>query len=115
MSGWQAVFAPAARIYHHLSATSGDTLASYYVGRNTIWMIAKNMPTELLRQHFPAILGAQLQIAADALRNIRGAAARARLLGQLAGLLGLPHQLRKRQIIQRRRRLDDQHLAARLQ
>lgn len=112
--GWQAVFAPAARIYHHLSATGGDTLASYYVGRNTIWMIAKNMPTELLRQHLPAILGAQLQIAVDALRNIRGTAARARLLGQLAGLLGLPRQLRKRQIIQRRRCLDDQLLASRL-
>jgi len=112
--GWQAVFAPSARIYHHLSATGGDTLASYYVGRNTIWMIAKNMPTALVQRYFLAILGAQLQIATDALRHSRGAAARARLRGQLAGLLGLPRQLRKRQIIQRRRRLDASTLATRL-
>ncbi len=112
LMGWQAVFAPAARIYHHLSATGGDTLSSYYVGRNTIWMIAKNMPTELVRQHFLEIVSAQLRIAIDALCNIRGAAARARLLGQLAGVLGLPRQLRKRQLIQRRRRLDDRTLAA---
>jgi GT2 family glycosyltransferase len=110
--GWQAVFAPQARLYHHLSATGGGVMASYYVGRNTIWLIAKNMPTALLLQHLPKILGAQLQIAVDALRNLRGAAARARLRGQLAGLLGLPRQLRKRQIIQRRRRLADATLAA---
>jgi len=46
--GWGAVFAPAARVYHHLSATGGGVMASYYVGRNTIWTIAKNMPTTLL-------------------------------------------------------------------
>jgi GT2 family glycosyltransferase len=115
LAGWQAVFAPQARIYHHLSATGGGTLASYYVGRNTIWMIAKNMPTALLLRHLPEIVGAQLAVAVDALRNIRGAAARARLRGQVAGLLGLPRQLRKRQIIQRRRRLDDATLAARLE
>jgi len=112
--GYEVVFAPMARIYHHLSATGGGVMASYYVGRNTIWMIVKNMPTPLLLRNLPAILAAQGQIALDALRNIRGAAARARLLGQLAGLAGLPQQLAKRRLIQQRRRIDDAALAARL-
>ena len=47
----------------------------------------------------------------DALRNWRGAAARARLRGQLAGLLGLPQQLQKRRAIQPRRQIEDEELA----
>jgi len=113
LAGYQVIFAPAARIYHHLSATGGGVMASYYVGRNTIWMIAKNMPTALLLRNLPAIVGAQLHIALDALQNFRGEAARARLLGQLAGVAGLPRQLAKRRLIQQRRRLDDETLAAR--
>jgi len=112
--GWSAVFAPAARVYHHLSATGGGVMASYYVGRNTIWTIAKNMPTTLLLRNLPSILLAQLEIAVSALANFRGAAARARLRGQLAGLLGLPAQWRKRQLIQARRLVDDESFALRL-
>jgi GT2 family glycosyltransferase len=105
--GWEATFVAAARVYHHLSATGGGALASYYVGRNTIWLIAKNMPRVLLWRNFPQIIGAQLGIALDALRNWRGEAARARLRGQIAGVLGLPSILRKRATIQPRRILDD--------
>ena len=88
--GWEAVYAPEARLYHHLSATGGGALASYYTGRNTIWVIAKDMPGQLIRRHFGRIAGAQWRVAWDALRAWRGEAARARLRGQLAGLLGLP-------------------------
>ncbi len=112
--GWQVVFAPKARLYHHLSATGGGVLASYYVGRNTIWTIAKNMPASLLWRNLPSIITAQAKIALDALHNIRGAAARARLRGQLAGLLGLPAQLRKRQVIQLRKQVEDEALASKL-
>ena len=112
--GWGAVFAPAARVYHHLSATGGGVMASYYVGRNTIWTFAKNMPTKLLLRNLPSILLGQLEITIDALANFRGAAARARLRGQWAGLLGLPRQLRKRQLIQARRQVDDESFALRL-
>jgi GT2 family glycosyltransferase len=112
--GWQATFVPKARVYHHLSATGGGVLASYFVGRNTIWLIAKNMPRTLLWRNFPRILLAQLLIAIDALRHWRGTAARARLRGQIAGLLGLPSVLRKRATIQPRRILDDFELARRM-
>ena len=109
--GCEAVFAPGARVYHRLSQSGGDTLASYYVGRNTIWLIAKNMPRALLLRNAPQIVGSQLRIALDALRNWRGDAAQARLRGQWAGLLGLPQQLAKRRVIQPRRQLDDSALA----
>ncbi len=101
--GWDAVFAPAARLYHHLSATGGGVLASYYVGRNTIWVIAKDMPGPLIRKHLGRILAGQWRIARDALRAWRGEAARARLRGQLAGLLGLPRVLSWRRAVQKTR------------
>ncbi len=112
LSGWGTVFAPEARVYHHLSATGGGPLASYYTGRNTIWVIVKNMPTPLLRKYWRSIVRAQWHIARDALRAWRGAAARARLRGQMAGLLGIPRMLRKRKAIQAARSVDIEVLDA---
>lgn len=112
--GWDARFVPEARVYHHLSATAGGALAGYYVGRNTIWMIAKNMPRSLLLRNIRTIVGTQLQIAWDALRHWRGEAARARLRGQMAGLIGLTGALAQRRLIQPRRVRDDRLLAARM-
>jgi hypothetical protein len=71
-------------------------LASYYTGRNTLWVIARNWPGPLVRRHWRAIVAAQGRIAWDAIRAWRGAAARARLRGQLAGLAGLPRAWRQR-------------------
>jgi GT2 family glycosyltransferase len=105
LAGYKCVFAPQAVVYHHLSATGGGEIASFYTGRNTLWVLAKNYPGELLRRHWQAIVRTQLSIARDALRAWRGAAARARLRGQLAGLLGLPRWLRKRRAIQARRKV----------
>lgn len=112
--GWESLFVPNARVYHHLSATGGGELASYFVGRNTIWMIAKNMPRTLLWRNLPRILWAQLAVTVSALQHIRGKAAQARVRGQLAGVLGLPNILRKRATIQPRRILDDFELARKL-
>jgi len=98
--GWDAVFAPAARLYHHVSATGGGALASFYTGRNTIWVIAKDMPGPLVRQHFGRIVRAQWQVTCAALAAWRGEAARARLRGQLAGIVGLPKVLRWRRKVQ---------------
>ena len=101
--GWEARFAPAARLYHHLSATGGGTLASYYTGRNTILVIAKDMPGPLIRRHFGRILQAQWRVTRDALAAWRGEAARARLRGQLAGVARLPAALRWRRDVQSQR------------
>lgn len=110
LAGYKAVFAPDAIVYHRLSATGGGEIASYYTGRNTIFVLAKNLPGAIFWQHWPAIVGAQLKIALDAIRAWRGRAARARLRGQLAGLLGLPKWLAKRKAVQQQKRVDDAYL-----
>lgn len=112
--GWRAVFAPEARVYHKMSSSGGDDLSSYYVGRNTLWALVKNMPARLLLRYFPQVVGAQVQIALDALQHVRGRAARNRLRGQAAGLWGLPRQLYKRRLIQQRRWVQDETIAQRL-
>ena len=106
LRGWEAVYAPEARLYHQLSATGGGVLASYYVGRNTLWVIAKDMPGPLIRRHFGRIVRAQARVTRDALRAWRGKSARARLRGQLAGLLGLPRVLGWRAAVQRSRSIE---------
>lgn len=104
--GWQAVFAPEARLYHRLSATGGGTLASFYTGRNTIWVTVKDMPGPLLRRHLGRILRGQARIAWRALRAWRGEAARARLRGLAAGVLGAPLVLTWRGPVQASRTAD---------
>ena len=105
LAGWRTVFAPSAVVFHYLSASGGGVTASYYTGRNTIYVIVKNVPGPLLRKYWPAMLAAQLRISKDALRAWRGAAARSRLRGQVAGLLTWPRMLGKRRAIQHSRRV----------
>ncbi len=94
-SAGRRVFAPGARLYHHLSATGGGTLASYYTGRNTMWVIAKDMPGPLIRRHFGRILGAQwTRHAGRAARVARRGGARHGCAGNWRALLGLPRALR---------------------
>ena len=102
LAGYGIAYAPRAIVYHKISATAGGALASFFVGRNFIWVLAKNYPTSLWKKYWQRIIGAQLQITWDALKNIRGAAARARLRGQVAGLLGLRHWLKRRAEVIRR-------------
>jgi GT2 family glycosyltransferase len=111
LSGWQVMYEPAAVVYHKLKA-SGDAgvSSSYYDGRNFLYLLWKNYPSSLLRRNWRAILLTQLKISSNALRSWRGAAARARLRGQVAGLLGLFKMLPKRRAIQAKRRVDDETL-----
>jgi GT2 family glycosyltransferase len=111
LAGYRALFAPQARVYHQLSATGGGALASFYTGRNTIWVLAKDVPGFLLRRHWRSILLAQRRIAWEALRAWRGEAARARLRGQLAGLWGVPRMLGKRRAVQASKRVSDEYLS----
>ncbi len=101
-AGWQIAYAPRAIVYHHLSATGGGAYGSFYVGRNFICVLAKNYPTSLWKKYWLKILKAQLRITKDALLHFRGSAARARLRGQIAGVLSLPRWLRKRGTVIRR-------------
>jgi GT2 family glycosyltransferase len=110
IAGYRCVYTPKAIAYHRLSATGGGKLASFYNGRNFIYVLAKDYPSSLFRKYWPIILKAQLKIAADALRAWRGEAARARLRGQLAGLKAIPLALSKRQSVYSLRRVPDSYL-----
>lgn len=113
LAGWQVLYLPTAIVYHKLKA-SGTTGAnsSFYDGRNFLYLIWKNYPSGLLRRYWPEILVAQLHIALDAVRSWRGPAARARLRGQMAGILGLAKMWSKRRRIQARRVISDEKLTS---
>ena len=102
LAGYEVAYAPNAIVYHMISATGGGVISSFFVGRNFIWVIAKNYPSGLWKKYWRKILRAQLQITFDALKSWRGAAARARLRGQIAGVLGLPCWLAQRGEVIRR-------------
>ena len=110
LAGWRCVYAPQAIVYHKLSATGGGSTASYYDGRNFIYLLTKDYPGDLWRSHWHAILRTQLSITKSALLAFRGEAARARLRGQIAGLLGIPRMLRKRRAVQRSRTVSKAYL-----
>ena len=110
LKGYRCVYVPDAVVRHHISATGGGTLSSYYVGRNTLWVMARNMPTQVLRRHWSQIVAAQWRITLDALRAWRGRAARARLRGQLAGLLSWPRWLRHRRRLLRQSGVSEDYI-----
>jgi GT2 family glycosyltransferase len=112
LAGWQAVYAPRAVVYHKLSASGAGVTASFHDGRNFIYLLAKDVPDFIWHKYWHRILGAQLKITLDALRAWRGAAARARLLGQLAGLMGLPKMLAKRRAVQAKRSVSEEYIKA---
>ncbi len=105
LAGWRCLYTPAAIVYHRLSATGGGVTASYYDGRNLLYILAKNYPAELWRKHGGSVIRSQMRLALEALRAWRGQAARARLRGMLAGLLSLPRMWKKRRAVQATRRV----------
>ncbi len=110
LAGWQCIYAPRAVVYHKLSATGGGVTASFYTGRNFIYLLVKDLPGKIWRDYWLQILQGQWRIAREALQAWRGAAARARLRGMLAGLLGAPRMLRKRRAVQRGRKVSMEEL-----
>jgi GT2 family glycosyltransferase len=115
LAGWQVLYVPTAVVYHKLKASGGSgEIGSYHDGRNFLYLIWKNYPTSLLRRYWRDIVRAQLKISWQALTAWRGAAARARLRGQLAGLWGVFKMWPKRRQVQAHRRLDDETLMERL-
>jgi GT2 family glycosyltransferase len=110
LTRWSCIYNPKAVVYHKLKATGGGAISSFYDGRNFIYLLAKDYPGDLWRSHWRAIIRAQLRISWQALRAWRGVAARARLRGQLAGLLRLPRILRQRQAVQNSRTVERVYL-----
>jgi GT2 family glycosyltransferase len=110
LAGWRCLYTPQAIVYHHLSATGGGVTASYYDGRNLIFILVKDVPSFVWRRHGFQILRAQARLALEALRAWRGEAARARLRGMLAGIVHLPHAFGKRRATQARRTVTPDYL-----
>jgi GT2 family glycosyltransferase len=108
LRGWSCRYEPAAHVRHLGGASGGGKLESFYNGRNLIRLLARDIPSGLVRCMLPAILRYQSRRARSALASWRGAAARATLRGQLIGLAELPQHLAARPPIQRRRRVSDQ-------
>jgi GT2 family glycosyltransferase len=106
LAGQRSVFAPDARIYHHLSATGGGAFASYWVGRNLLLILAKDVPLPLLFGHAPRIAATYAGRAWRAARSWRGEAARATLRGMAAAIPALPRFWRKRRMLAARYRAD---------
>jgi GT2 family glycosyltransferase len=106
LAGYRCVYAPQAVLYHKVSATGKGTLRSFYVARNTIWTLVKNLPQQLWQRHRREILYAQWRRFASALAAWRGAEARATMRGQLAALTRLRKLVQKRRHVQAMRRVD---------
>jgi GT2 family glycosyltransferase len=101
--GYAIIYAPDAVVYHRLSATGGGPLASYFVARNTVNVMLKDLPGRLLWRNMPNIIGYQTRDVWRTLPHLRESAARARIRGLFAAVRTAPVMLAKRRRIQRSR------------
>ncbi|MEZ4582142.1 MAG: hypothetical protein R3A10_10995 [Caldilineaceae bacterium] len=58
LAGWRCLYQPQARVLHAHSATSGEgsPFKSYLLGRNKVWLLAKNYPQPWLTLYLPVIV-----------------------------------------------------------
>ena len=72
LSGWKCVYVPRAKVLHHVSATASKTSerSIYLAKRNSLWVILKNMPAELLRKYGLSIVA--YHVASDIKWSLRG-------------------------------------------
>ena len=112
LAGWRCIFAPGARVLHDHSATANDSspFKRYHLGRNKVWLVAKNYPMPYLLLYLPVIL--LFDLAAVALVTLGPESASfplasraARVVGRIVGTLTLGRALAKRGSVQRRRRV----------
>jgi GT2 family glycosyltransferase len=101
LAGWCCLLQPQARLLHVHSSTLGDAspFKRFLLGRNKVWLLAKNLPDADLWLHGPAMAGY------DALAVSYGIAQRGDLVslrGRLAGLAGLRRMWPKRKAVQAR-------------
>jgi GT2 family glycosyltransferase len=103
--GYLVVYIPHARVTHHLSATGGGSLASFYVARNSFAVLTRNLPEKLQRRVWPRFAALQALQLIKALAHLREPAARAHIRGILAGPQFARTQHNKRRAIQAAKRV----------
>lgn len=86
-AGYRSVFCPGAVVYHHLSATGGGQLASYFVARNVLLLHRWSVPARFVRENRWHIGAYQAGRFFRAALHVREPAARASLRGMLSGIL----------------------------
>jgi GT2 family glycosyltransferase len=98
-AGWRCRYVADAEVAHHHSATAGEGSATkrYLLGRNKVWLVARNYPAAQLWRWLPLVVAYDAAAVGYALVARRETAA---LRGRLAGLAGLPAALRDRQRLQ---------------
>ena len=105
LAGFSCRYVPTAVAYHMGSATIGRGLSDftrYHLWRNTLWIIAKDLPAGALLRHAPQLALGQLVNLAVALRDRK---LEIWLRVWRDALAGLPPVLRKRRRAQERRRV----------
>lgn len=96
LAGLPCWFAPCAVVYHHLSATGGGSLASYYVARNLWHLYARALPTPIWKGSRWRILAHQMGRTWRNLMHAREPAARRSLSGTFHGVVGFLKEQRFR-------------------
>ena len=112
LAGFSCRYVPSAVVYHMGSATIGRGLSDftrYQLWRNTLWIIAKDLPARALLRHAPHLLLGQLVNLAVAIRD-RKLTTWLRVWRD--ALRGLPRMLRKRREVQARRQISASALDA---
>jgi hypothetical protein len=93
-AGWRALYVPSARVVHHHSGTSveGSPFKSRLLGRNKVWLVAKNYPWPHWLWYGPAVIVYDLGSVMVALSqgDVNPA------VGRWQGLMGLPRMLNRR-------------------
>lgn len=106
LAGYSCRYVPSAVVYHMGSATIGRGLSDftrYHLWRNGLWIIAKDLPAGALLRHAPQLVLGQLVNLAVAVRDHK---LNIWLRVWRDALRGLPGALRKRRLVQARRRID---------
>ena len=111
-AGWRCVYSPRARAFHDHSATAGEDSAfkRFHLGRNKVWLIAKNYPAPQLWFYLPLILlYDMLGVLATVLfigKRDRSLGSRlASMAGRLDGVAGVRSALAKRHAVRQLRRV----------
>lgn len=109
LKGWDCLYVPEAVVYHHWLGTIGyfSAMNIFYMSKNNLNILVKNMPIELLMKHIFTIFKTHRRIS---LNMTSDGCYSAFLKGRLRYLLQLPCMLRKRNAILRNRKISLEEL-----
>ena len=113
-AGWHTRYVPEAEVLHAYSGTSreGSAFKLRHLGRNKVWLLAKNYPWPALMRYLPAILFFDL---AGMPLTVLGGRTVAPLAGRLAALRRFSQMVGERSSTGTLRRITDREMLARME